>query len=149
MMIWQKATIIMWLVLGLLITEESYRLGLGHFGKPDSGFFPFLIGIFLVGLAIISWRQPLADGKGKERPEGKINYFKIFWCLLSLYVYAITFEWLGFVPATFFLLVFLLKFIERKGWVLAVTVSLLTAVASYIFFGVLLQAFLPKGILGI
>jgi putative tricarboxylic transport membrane protein len=146
-MILQKAAMLLWLVLGLLIAAESYRVGLGSFGKPDSGLFPFLIGIFLTVLAVILLRQPLTEGK--EKPEGKINYFKIVWCLLSLYIYAMTFEWLGFVPATFFLLIFLLRFLERKGWVLVLTVALLTAVASYIFFGVLLQAQLPKGVLGI
>jgi len=139
----------MWLLLGLLIAEESYRLGLGSFGKPDSGFFPFLIGIFLVGLAVILLWQPWAGEEKRARSGDKINYAKIVYCLLSLYVYALSFEWLGFILATFLLLVILLKFIEHKGWILSVTVSLATAVVSYIFFGVLLQALLPKGILGI
>jgi len=44
---------IFWLVFGLLIAEEGYRLKLGSFGRPNSGLFPFLIGILIVLFSLI------------------------------------------------------------------------------------------------
>ena len=64
------------------------------------------------------------------------------------------FEFKGPKPQTIgilviLLIVFILKCIEKKGWTLVIATALLTAIVSYLLFGIWLQATLPKGIFGI
>ncbi len=147
----EKATNVFWLAFGLLIMEESYRLNLGELHRPDSGLFPFIIGLVITILSTILFFQafrtkfPREEGEGKKQ---KISYKNIFLTLLVLYAYALTFMWLGFIPATFLLVLFLLKIVERKGWALAMFIALSASLGSYLVFEVWLQAALPKGVWG-
>jgi len=140
---------IFWLIFGLVIAEESYRLKLGSFGRPNSGLFPFLIGILIVLFSLILLVETRSNKSEREERGEKLNYRNIVLCLISLYAYALIFEWFGFIPSTFLLIVFFLKFIERKGWTLVITASLLTSIVSYVIFEIWLRAALPKGIFGI
>ena len=138
-----------WLLSGLLVMGEAYRLKIGELRRPGSGLFPFLIGLFLAVVSLISLRtrpskQP-QQGTTQERPI----YRNIFLCLFALYAYILIFEWLGFVPTTFLFMIFLLKGIERKGWTVSLVTAFLSAAVSYLFFGIGLRASLPKGIFGI
>lgn len=144
-----KAIAIFWLFFGILIAEESYRLKLGSFGRPNSGLYPFLVGLLIVLFSLIMLVQKQSTKSEREGKGEKLNYRNILSCLLSLYGYALVFEWFGFIPSTFLLVVFFLKFIERKGWALVITASLLTSIVSYVFFEIWLRAALPKGILRI
>jgi putative tricarboxylic transport membrane protein len=140
---------IIWLIFGLVLAEESYRLNIGKFNKPDSGLFPFLVGLSLILLSSMLLVQTFINKSEKRAEEEKLNYRNIILCILSLYAYTLIFEWLGFIPSTFFLVAFLLKIIEKKGWLLVITASCLISIASYVLFAVWLQAPLPKGIFGI
>lgn len=134
-----------WLAFGLFIMEESYRLNLGQMHKPDSGLFPFLIGILITALAIILLIQAYKRKSAEKEKKGKINYKNILLTLLFLYVYALIFEWLGFIFSAFLLIFFLMKVIEQKGWVLTIIIALLASFGSYVLFELWLQAALPKG----
>jgi len=144
-----KGINIFWLFLGLLIMEESYRLNLGALQRPDSGLFPFLIGMVIAILSTILLIQAFKGEPRKERKQEDISYRNILLTLTSLYTYALVFEWLGFIPSTFILVFFLLKVIERKGWAVTVLVALLASLCSYVLFDLWLQATLPRGIWGI
>ncbi len=144
-----KVTSIFWLAIGILLSVESYRLNLGGFHRPGSGLFPFLIGIFLSVESSVLLVQSLLNKSEKKEAKEKINLRKFLLCLISLYVYALVFEWLGFMPSTFLLIFFLLRFVEKKGWGMAIIAAFFTAMISHLFFKTLLHATLPRGIFGI
>ena len=98
-----------WLAFGIFIMEESYRLNLGKMHKPDSGLFPFLIGILITALAIILLIQAYKGKSEEKKKKEEIHYKNILLTLLSLYVYALIFEWLGFIFSTFLLIFFLMN----------------------------------------
>lgn len=148
-MSFDRATSIFWIIFGLLLIGESYRLNLGELRKPGSGLFPFLIGISIVLFSFILLIQTLLNKAEKREEKERLNYRKIILCLVSLYAYALIFEWLGFIPSTFLLIIFILKFIEQRGWFLVFITALLTAIISYALFEIWLQATLPKGVFGI
>ena len=141
-----KATLFFWLVTGIYLAEESWRLDLGTLNQPGSGFFPFLASMLLFFLSLILLVQSGFEKKEKAQDKSRANYRNIIFCLACLYVYAWIFEWLGFVPSTFLFIILLIKFIGKKSWILAILTGALTAILSYIFFGVWLQAALPRGI---
>jgi len=65
--------------------------------------------------------------------------------MAALFVYAFALERVGFVVATFALLLFFFKVLERQRWVMALAGSLVTAFVTYLVFKVWLQVQLPAG----
>jgi hypothetical protein len=85
------------------------------------------------------------DQAGKKNRE-EINMRKVLFVLAGILIYALLLETLGFVLLTFALLVFILGYLEKKGWVYATLVSLLITSASYLLFQTWLKTQLPLGI---
>ena len=78
-----------------------------------------------------------------------VKWIKIVSVLVSLVIYGLILEWLGFLVSTIFFIAFLLGSIESKKWYIIIFVSIASAVLSYALFELCLQARLPKGIFGI
>ncbi len=142
---------VFWLFLGLFVCIESYRLGLGTLHKPGPGFLFFWTSIFLIIMSIVvlirAWssmgtEEPGASIFGKEKPR------KIVLVLLSLFLYAIFMETVGFIPMTLLLFIYLLGIIEKKSWFYTIFTSVVVTVAAYLIFETWLQSQLPKGLLG-
>jgi len=68
--------------------------------------------------------------------------------LAALFIYVLLLNLLGFVLATFLLLLVLFRVIEPYGWKMVLISSLLTITGTYFFFVVLLESRLPRGLLG-
>ena len=139
-----------WFLFSLFVSYESYRLGLGSVNQPGPGFLFFWTGIVVAILAIAVILRSFgarAPEEGKEAATGKRPAAKIVLVLLSLFLYALLMERVGFILMTLFLFIFLLGIIERKKWWFAVLVSLAVTVLSYLLFEVGLQSQLPKGLL--
>jgi Tripartite tricarboxylate transporter TctB family len=49
---------------------------------------------------------------------------------------------------TFLLFLFILGFVEKKGWITAILTSIAVTAAAYLIFETALQSQLPKGIVG-
>lgn len=133
------------------ILFESTRLRIGSFRVPQTGFFPRVLGILLVLLTLIellrALRQPeSANAPGKIASEG---WFRIGATLATMLGFALVLERLGFLLATFFLMVLLLRAIEAPRWPKVLIVALITSLLSYGLFAWLLGVPLPAGILGI
>ena len=68
--------------------------------------------------------------------------------MLSLFLYALLMESLGFILVTLLIFIFILRMIEKKSWFSVAITSVMVTVASYLIFEIALQSQLPKGILG-
>ena len=143
-----KISGIFFLLLSGYVCMKSLQMGLGGWHKPGSGFLPFWSGVGLGILAVIlliqSIRQDKASAAHEDKEETKLK--PITMVLISLIGYIILLEPLGFLFTTVIFVGFLLKAIEKKGWILTIWVSLIVALSSYVVFEVLLGAELPKGI---
>jgi putative tricarboxylic transport membrane protein len=141
---------IFWLCFAILVTIESYRLGLGTLHKPGPGFLFFWTSIFLGIMALIVLIRAWVGKKTGEPEEsifGKQNTRKIIFVLISLFLYAIFMETVGFIPVTLLLFIFLLGMIEKKKWFFTAFVSIVVTVCAYLIFETWLKSQLPKGFL--
>jgi putative tricarboxylic transport membrane protein len=139
-----------WFLFCLFIIYQSYKLGLGSLYEPGPGFLFFWAGIVVAILALIVvlksfGAQPAEEVK--EAPTGRRTVTKVILVLVSLFVYALLMEWLGFFIVTFLLFIFLLGVIEKKKWWFAILVSVAVTLFAYLVFETALQSQLPKGIL--
>jgi putative tricarboxylic transport membrane protein len=69
--------------------------------------------------------------------------------VISLFLYVAVLEWLGFIVATFLLMLVLFRLLEPYRWTTVLFLSLMTMGCAYLFFVVLLESRLPRGIWGI
>ena len=145
-----RASGLFWLIFSLFISYESRKLGLGTLHQPGPGFLFFWTGIVtaILSLFVIAMSlRKLSPEEAQEPIFGKGRVAKIVLVLISLFLYALLMERLGFLIVTLLFFIFLLGVIERKRWTLAVLVSLIVTAASYLVFEKALQSQLPKGLL--
>ena len=142
---------VFWLLFAIFVSIESYRLGLGTLHRPGPGFLFFWAGIALGLMSIVilirAWRSK-KTGEPEASIFGKQNTQKIVLVLISLFLYAIFMETVGFILITLLLFIFLLGMIEKKRWLFAIFVSIVVTVAAYLIFEIWLKSQLPKGFLG-
>lgn len=130
----------------LYVCFESWRLGIGSFFRPGAGFFPFysslLLGVLSLTVALLTFRGEVKTGE----PWTDVgNTVKVSLAVLG---FALLLTPLGFVATTFLFIFFLLRAIERLGWLFSAAAALLISAAFYVVFGVWLGAQFPPGILG-
>ncbi|HUL32079.1 MAG TPA: tripartite tricarboxylate transporter TctB family protein [Thermodesulfobacteriota bacterium] len=145
-----RASGLFWLIFSVFVSYQSYELGMGTLHQPGPGFLFFWIGIVTAILALIvvlmSLKKPSPEAI-QERLFGKGHVTKIVLVLLSLFLYALLIERLGFLIVTLLFFIFLLGVIEKKKWLSTVSISLIVTAVSYLVFETGLQSQLPKGLL--
>lgn len=142
-----------WVAIGLFFCVGGVRYGVFYAGSPGPGFLAFIGGIILSSLGLvvlISTCRSVKDGTEEMEnffPE-KDSFRKVFFAILGLCLYALTFEYLGLLFTTFFIIIFLLRFIEPLKWRTVWIIAILTAISFYLLFQVALKIPFPKGIFG-
>lgn len=145
----QKWGSLAWLFMGVLICIGSAGLSLGNFHNPGPGFLPFICGAILSSLSFVVFLQEGRSGavRGKEKPflVDRQRAWKATLTLMVLFAYAIAMDYLGFLLATTLFLAFLFWAVEPQRWYVVIFGSVLSSVAAYVLFEVLLKSPLPKG----
>jgi len=129
--------------LSVLILWESLRLGLGTATEPGPGFLPFCAGAILAVLSLAFVYTGWGFRKSQQ-PHSR----RVIVALVSVFVYSLVLNYLGFIIATFLLVAILFHLGEPRRWWVTLTMSALVTFVGYFFFGTMLQVFFPKGFLG-
>ena len=139
-----------WFGFAVIVSIESHRMGLGTLHRPGPGFLFFWAGILLAFMSLIimirAWITQKQDGAGGLIFGGQ-SLRKILLVLISVFLYVLLLEKLGFIVVTLLLFLFLMGVVEKKGWLLTIGTSLAVTVAAYLIFETALQSQLPKGLL--
>jgi putative tricarboxylic transport membrane protein len=138
------------LCLGLLFMGGGVKMGLGPLNTPGPGFFPAVIGGVLSSLSAAllvtaARRQGPSEKKSFWKHEG--SWAKILPSLLSLVFYLVFLDILGYLLTTSLFILFLLKFVGRKGWGASILMALIVSVSSYALFRMGLGVLLPRGLI--
>jgi len=146
----EEGSSLVWLGIAILICIGSLRLSLGSFRNPGPGFFPFIAGLIVAGMALAIHLQSRGkvSAKGTREPlwADKKRIQKMILTTLALLAYGVGMDYLGFLVSTFLFLAFLLRMIEPQRWSLVLLESALASGISYLIFDIWLQAQLPKGL---
>jgi hypothetical protein len=140
---------VIWLGIGLLFCGGALRYKLMHLGAYGPGFYPFIMGCVLVvlsaALMILSYRKREESSAGAVSARKSIR--KIVFVLIAVFGYGLVLPYAGFFLTTFFLILFLLRYIEPVRWAPAVFFAIMTTVACYALFIRWLGVQMPRGIL--
>lgn len=134
---------------GVFILYASMLItgGAAHRLPPQT--FPMIVGILLLlcgsGLALKSWSLREAD-LAIHWPD-KEGIRTILVTLVSLGCYIALMNPLGLPIATFLYIAFSIWYLKRSKWLMAIVISLITAVISYYLFIRLLGLSFPAGFL--
>ena len=139
----ERAASFVLLVFGLVALEEARKLRFGSVARPGPGFFPaVLAGAFCLVclLLVVAAFRARVEGGG---PVARLGWTRIVAAMAALFVYALVLERIGFVAATFALLLFFFKVLERQRWLVALAGSFATAFVTYVVFKMWLNVQLP------
>lgn len=135
-----------WLALAALAAVGAWRLEVGTLHSPGAGFLPFYAAILFGVLAFVSLLQDLRALSGPATEIwGGVRWGRWLTMAASLFIYVAVLEWLGFMLATFLLMLALFRLLEPYRWTTVILFSLLTMGSAYLFFVVLLDSRLPRG----
>lgn len=130
----------------LLVIWESRLLPFGTFRQPGPAYIPFVLAalllIFGVCLAVSARRSPSLPSLGWGEWRHAV-------AILAACIFAtLGMERLGYRLTVLFMLSFLLRVMEKRGWVLTLSFSFALAFGSFFLFYTILRVPLPQGPLG-
>jgi len=142
-----------WLFLALVICLASSKLPLGTWYDPGAGFLPLGSGIILGLLSGAAYGQslPKSSQRFKDFFPSRGAWKNLILVLVALFGYALSLEALGFLVATFLLLVLLFRGMrgtQHQRWIVTIAGSALVSFVSYVIFELWLKARLPQGLFG-
>lgn len=129
---------------------KAYQLGMGSANSPGPGFIPFGIGALLGLMSIYLCLRGIvqvARGHKEKAVFRQVAWKKAMLVLIILAGYGAFFNFLGFLVATFLLMMLLLWLVGRQRLSLSLIVSLVTAGGAHLLFVVLFNLPLPRGVL--
>jgi putative tricarboxylic transport membrane protein len=133
------------LALGVITIIGSLQVGIGWGAEgPKSGFFPFWIGLLIVGTSGFNLLKAYAKPSRKLFAEWVqiSQVMKIVWPM-AIYVAAV--PWLGIYVSSAVLIVGFMRWLGRYSWVLSLAVGLGLQVVIYVTFEKWFLLSLPKG----
>ena len=140
-----------WMVLGLAQCVESFNLGLGSVSEPGTGFMPFVMGLVMILLAVSLLLEANFTLKRSRLHKvslwSEVHWKRVVYITMLLLAYSFLLPKLGYIIATFLVMVFLLKSGEPVKWPAAILVGALTSGLSYLIFGFWLNVSFPRGML--
>ena len=146
------------LLVGLLVVTDSYRLG-SRWGDdgPQSGYFPFYIGLLLciastatlLQVAFIEWKR-------REQFKGRVALYRdqfVAWSQLKLVssvllpaaVYVLAVQFFGFYVASALYIALFMVWLGKYPWPKSIAIGLGVSVSLFLMFEVWFKVPLYKG----
>ncbi|HEU5195467.1 MAG TPA: tripartite tricarboxylate transporter TctB family protein [Methylomirabilota bacterium] len=122
------------------------RLPFGSIAAPGPGFFPLTVAAALAGVAAVLLVRALAARVAPAGPTAAPGArLRLVAVVGALFAFTVVLEPLGFVVATFLLMLVLFRVVEQHRWTIVVAESAAAAVASHVLFKTWLGVRLPPG----
>ncbi|MEK7828020.1 MAG: tripartite tricarboxylate transporter TctB family protein [Thermodesulfobacteriota bacterium] len=139
-------------LLGVIVIADSIRLGfMWGMSGPESGFFPFYLGVGVVISSMIvffnAFTQYKKKGAGKPlMPPGALK--PILWVLIPSTAMVVITEFVGLHIAAALFLAFYMRVVGKIGWVTTLLVGIISPLSLYVTFDKLFLIPLPQGLWG-
>jgi putative tricarboxylic transport membrane protein len=146
-----QITGIFMLIFSVAVMEGGRRMPPSNTFGPGAGFLPFWLGVAMAILSIIllvnATREPVQASGRSPFPKGR-PVVAILETVAALAAFFLLLETLGFLVSIALLTAFLLRAVEREGWLTTLMVAVANSAGLYVIFQMLLGVSLPKNILG-
>jgi hypothetical protein len=126
---------------------ENRKLPMGTLREPGPGYMPLLLALLLLLFSVLILAA--AGGAQSLRAMAWTEWRHAVAILGVCFFAALALERLGFRLTIFVVLAFLLKVVERKGWVATAAFALAMAFGTFFLFETFLRVPLPRGPFGL
>ena len=132
-------------LLGLIAVIGSLQVGTGWGAEgPKSGFFPFWIGLIVIGASVYNLVRAYTHGS-RNLFATWFQITQVLKVVLPLTIYVGAIPWLGIYLASALLIGGFMRWIGRYGWPLILAISIGLPVITYVTFEMWFLVPLPKG----
>ncbi|CAN5904643.1 tripartite tricarboxylate transporter TctB family protein [soil metagenome] len=133
------------ILLGAVTVIGSLQVGIGWGAEgPKSGFFPFWIGLIVIGTSSYNLVRAYTHGSRKAFATWT-QLVQVLKVVLPLTIYVAAIPWLGIYIASALLIAGFMRWIGRYAWMLTLAISIGLPVLVYVTFEMWFLVPLPKG----
>ena len=133
--------------LGALVAYDSYRMGSSWASDgPQSGYFPFYIGLFTCICGAVVIAQGLLGLKADRRVFATSSQLKqVMVILLPSTVYVLGVQLIGIYVSSALFITLFMKYAGKYSWVRCLAVGVGVSVTAFVMFEIWFKIPLPKG----
>ena len=133
-----------WILLGAAAAAYAWTLGIVGPAGPESGLFPLIAAVIVMGAGIVLFVSPSHRASTVELPRGAA-LGRILGVVAGLAVMAIGMPYLGFAVTGAITMIILLRTVEQSSWTFSMALALTSVTAVVWLFGHVLGMILPRG----
>lgn len=129
---------------GMLVVFGSIQAGTGWSAEgPRAGFFPFFIGLFIVGASLVNLWNNWRDAEGIFAEWGQLR--QVISVLVPTAVYVGAMPFLGLYVASAVFIAWFMRWLGKYNWLTVALVAIGVPVVTYVLFERWFLVPLPKG----
>jgi len=133
--------------IGVFAIHGSIGLGLWRGDIPGPGLYPLICSAILTGLCLLAVLVEIVRHRPPEIQGEPMLWLRLGLYVVSLLVFAVLIEPLGFMPTSVLALMLAMRAGEGRPWSQSLVISLAGSVAIWFLFDRLLGVPLPAGVL--
>src|SRR3954462_4027864 len=130
----ERALNMFWILLGGAAAAYAWTLGLVGSSGPDSGLFPFIAALIVMGAGVVLLLRSSSNAVTPNFPRGAA-LGRVLGVAGGLAFMAIGIPLLGFAGAGFITMIILLRAVEKSGWVFSVVLAFVSVAGVIWLFG--------------
>ena len=134
----------------LLVSAAVYltlalRLPFGAAERPGAGFYPVIVAVFAIAVALVATVSAFRGAAAAEPVElDAPSRRRVVISVVALVVFCLALPWVGYPAAAFAFVTVVLRYLGAR-WTTALLTGALSSAGSYVLFAVLLDVPLPHG----
>jgi hypothetical protein len=130
----------------LIVIAGSLQAGIGWGAEgPKAGFFPFYLGLTILGSSIINFGAVFSDRSDRRLFAHWTQLAKVMSVLVPTAIYVAIIPWIGIYVASMLLIAVFMKWLGNYGWTTVAPIALGVPIAVFIVFEKWFLLPLPKG----
>jgi hypothetical protein len=133
-------------LIGIIVIIGSLRVGVNWGVEgPKAGFFPFYIGLFILGGTLVNLFTLLRAGDAEAKFADWSQLRQVMSVVIPTAIYVTVISFLGIYAPSILLIAFFMRWIGSYGWGMVAAVSIGVPIAAYFMFEKWFLVPLPKG----
>jgi len=133
------------LAFGCIVIAGSLQAGINWGAEgPRAGFFPFYVGLFIIGASLINLMSAFRETGSKVFADWE-QLGQVTSVVVPTAVYVAIIPWTGIYLASILLMAVFMRWLGRYGWGLVLTLSIAIPIATFVVFERWFLVPLPKG----
>jgi putative tricarboxylic transport membrane protein len=123
----------------------ALRLPFGEAARPGAGFYPVIVAVFAIVVALVATASAFRGAPGAGAVElDAAPRRRVMITVVALVAFCLVLPWVGYPAAAFAFVTVVLRYLGGR-WTTALLTGVLSSAGSYGLFAVLLDVPLPHG----